>query len=138
MKLLYCQDCADITTPGESSLAPHRCRCKRHAVWWEDPLRGVVRVCDTQGHVALVRELDGAPAGEPRAWLLGIANSLLTFWSVATPTADQVQALIDDIPDSYLFRSTRSLILRFRPGQTGDSGWALPYGFGEPKCASST
>lgn len=131
MKALYCEDCGDIVAPHPQARVLRRCRCRRHVVWWEDPSRGVVRVCDTQGHVALVRELGGAPASKPKAWLLGITNFLLWFGGEQTPSAEEVQRIIDDHPDTYLFKKTRSLIVRFRPGQTSDSAWAVPEGFGE-------
>jgi hypothetical protein len=126
MKLLYCQECGDIIAPDAKALVTRRCRCHRHIVWWEDPERGIIRVCDSLGHPEVVKEMNGAPQGRPRAWLLGITNRLLFHPCPGPLSADEVERVIDAHENYYMFKTTRSLIVRFRPGQSSDSAWALP------------
>jgi hypothetical protein len=126
VKLLYCQDCGDIVAPDATALVTRRCACKRHIVWWQDPERGIIRVCTDSGHRLVVEALQGAPNGRPRAWLLGITNALLFHPCEGPLSADEVQKTIDAHDNYYMFKTTRSLIVRFRPGQSSDSAWALP------------
>lgn len=125
MKAIYCQLCGDIVAPF-GLRAPRTCACGAHSVWWENQERGLIRVCDNRDHPEAVKAYGGAPMGQPKVWILGITNALLSFPSDGTPTTDQVQSLIDQHPASYLFKSTRSLIVRIRPGQSGDSAWSAP------------
>lgn len=123
MKVIFCEDCGDIIAPYERARSPRLCVCKSHAVWWEDPARGIIRVAFVGGHPAIYEELKGRPPGRPRVWILGITNALLYHKGVGTPSADVVQELIEAHDDSYIFKRTRSLIIRVRPGQSGDSDW---------------
>lgn len=59
----------------------------------------------------------------PACWILGIHNGLLK-WEGGF-TAKIISQMLDDTPETYLFKIQRSLIVRFRPGETGDSSWAL-------------
>lgn len=131
MKAILCQDCGDIIAPLPKPRAIRLCNCERHAVWWEDPKAGQIRVCDMKGHKAKIEELNGAPAGDPRCWILGITNDFLHEPS-SPMTAERIQAIIDDHPSSYLFKQQRSCIVRFRPGETGDSAWASVLGLRDP------
>lgn len=150
MKCLFCEDCGDIIAPLPKKLEPRLCNCERHAVWWLDPERGVIRVCDlkakeqaarflraTEGKELLpadqiLREMAsafaGAPNGEPRCWLLGITNLFLHFklegLGRSEMNAGDIERIIDAHDDSYLFKRQRSAVVRFRPGQTGDSAWS--------------
>lgn len=115
MKLLYCQDCGDIIAPFRQKNKPRYCACTRHALWWEDPQKGIVRVYDKYGD-------DGQPI-EAKAWLIGMTNLWLQYPS-ETLTKEDYEAIIDAHDDYYLFKRQRSVAIRFRPGMTGDSGWA--------------
>lgn len=115
MKLLFCEDCGDIIAPWREANRPRDCRCGRHAVWWVNPSTGVLRVCDRQGR----------PNGWPnraRAYVLGITNALL--YMHGNMTAEKVGQAIDAHEDFYLFKQWRSLIIRIRPGESGDTRWA--------------
>ncbi len=118
MKLLYCQDCGDIVAPFREARKIRNCVCGRHAVWWEDPLGGVLRAHDRQGR-------EGWPGKEARAWVLGVTNTFLEFpWTMKAEDVDQV---IDAHGPTYLFRQRRNCIIRIRPGETGDTRWdSLP------------
>jgi hypothetical protein len=120
MKLLYCQDCGDIIAPYNDRLKPRFCECRRHAVWWIEPARGTLRVCDCS-----------YPGGYParaRAFVIGLTNLLLHYPSEDTPSAGEVQRLIDEHGDNYVFKTTRSLVIRMRPGGSSDTAWApLPH-----------
>lgn len=132
MKLLYCQECGDIIAPWSAANVVRYCNCRAHAVWWVNPDSGVLRVCRVYPPAVMTNMPEaerGMPCGNPRAWVLGITNLLLHFDRERTPDAQEVQDLIGQHPDSYIFKQTRSLIIRIRPGQSGDTGWApLPEG----------
>lgn len=117
MKLLFCQDCGDIFSPLPGAATARYCLCKRHAVWWTDPSSGQLRCHDT-------RAADKKKAGnwEPRAFILGITNALLRY--PFPQTEEATRHLIDQHDASYLFKQRNSLIVRFRPGETSDTGWA--------------
>src|SRR5690348_7334890 len=101
MKLLYCEDCGDIIAPWPKANRPRYCDCRSHAVWWVDPDKGILRVCATSGHPEVVKAYNGAPAGDPRAFVIGITNALLKYPGDRTPSAEEVQELVDSHPDSY-------------------------------------
>lgn len=115
MKLLYCEDCGDIIAPYRQASKPRDCICGRHAVWWIDPQRGILRVCDRHGAE------NGWPF-KPGAWVLGITNLLLHM--PGDMTAEKVEQAIDEHEEYYLFKRFRSLIIRIRPGESGDTRYA--------------
>jgi hypothetical protein len=120
MKLLYCQQCGDIIAPYRQVNKVRYCNCRRHAVWWENPAMGILRVCDT----------DGTPNGWPiqaSAYVLGLHNDFLQWPGRLDALA--YTEILDQTPDNYLFKQQNSVIIRFRPGETGDTSWAkLPQG----------
>lgn len=119
MKLLYCEACGDIIAPYREANNPRYCTCKMHAVWWKDPIKGILGVCDTTGRKT------GDFAGYPimaRAYVLGITNALLQM--DGQMNAEKVEQAIDAHPDYYLFKQWKSLIVRFRPGESSDTNWA--------------
>jgi hypothetical protein len=115
MKLLFCEDCGDIIAPWPEANKPRDCKCGRHAVWWLNPLTGLLRVCDRCGNE------HGWPQ-QARAYVIGITNLLLHM--DGDMTAEKVEAAINAHEDSYLFKRWRSLIIRIRPGESGDTSWA--------------
>lgn len=115
MKILYCEDCGDIIAPHPTPNSARFCSCRRHAVWWTDPRAGVLRACDTQG------SKDGWPF-IPRAYILGITNLLLHM--EGGMSAEKVEEAIEAHGENYLFKKWRSLIIRIRPGESGDTRWA--------------
>lgn len=121
MKLLYCQECDDIIAPWPKANEPRDCRCGRHAVWWIDPAKGILRVCDRHGR-------EGWPRAA-RAYVLGITNLLLQM--DGGMTAEKVEQAIDLHDEYYLFKRWRSLIIRIRPGESGDTRWAPLPGTGD-------
>lgn len=121
MKLLFCQACGDIVSPLRQSRRIRKCICGLHAVWWEEPQAGILRVSYTQA-------VDGKPIGNPSAFVIGLTNMLLN-WPSEKITAEDVTAMIDRHDDFYIFRKIRSLVLRIRPGESSDTAWApLPEG----------
>lgn len=110
MKLLFCEDCGDITAPNRDANVPRWCRCKRHAVWWTNPVTGDLRLHDRR-------------AANDRGFVLGITNAFL-YCPARTMDAPMIAAIIDRHPDYFLFKQQRSCIIRFRPGETDDSAWA--------------
>jgi hypothetical protein len=116
MKLLYCQDCGDITAPWPQANKPKYCRCGRHAVWWVHPSAGILRVYDKYGN-------EGQPI-EARAYVLGLTNAWLLASDHVDWTGDKSIEIADQHPESYLFKTRRHCIVRFRPGESGDTRWA--------------
>lgn len=121
MKLLFCQDCSDIVSPLPVADEYRRCRCGRHALWWSDPAAGTLRLFDAYCPPKWIEE-HKYPT-RPRAYVLGITNALLAYPGEGM-SKEIVQQLVDEHPETYLFRQQRSLIVRFRPGATGDTAWA--------------
>lgn len=132
MKALFCQVCGDIVAPFREVRKPRYCRCEMHAVWWEDAAKGIVRVCDTQGHEQLVVTRNGRPLGAPQAFLLGFTNLWLSM--PGTLEASDYADIVAAHEPSYLFAKMKSVAVRFRPGETGDSDWSRLPGT-EPKPA---
>lgn len=124
MKLLYCEDCGDIIAPFRQARKARWCVCERHAIWWENPATGVLRVHDSQGFK------DGPSTGWPytaRAWVIGMTNLFLGYPD--NLGAQDIQDIIDAHEDYYLFKKLRSVAIRIRPGESGDTRWAaLPEG----------
>lgn len=119
MKLLLCEVCGDIIAPCREPLKPRWCACERHAVWWVDPSAGILRVCDSQGRQH--GSLKGWP-GLAKAWVIGLHNSFLAF--PFKHDAESIAQIIDGTPDSYIFAKWRSVVIRIRPGESGDTRWA--------------
>jgi hypothetical protein len=120
MKLLFCQECGDIIAPNHQALKPRWCACERHAVWWLDPRAGTLRLFDRLSAKDI--EERRYPA-RPRAYVIGLTNALLMLDGQSL-NAEVVTALIDAHDDSYLFKRWRSLVIRIRPGESGDTAWA--------------
>ena len=83
--------------------------CKRYYVWWRDGARGLISVHDTLG----------VNIG---AFIIGINNAIFSLKS-DEPSAEDYQKLIDATPDTYLFKTRRSLVVRIVPGHSTDSKW---------------
>lgn len=120
MKLLFCQDCAGLVVPLDEKNQPTRCGCRRHAVWWSDPVTGELRVFDALTKFSEIRS--GRYHPRPRAYVIGLTNALLSCEQEALD-AQAIQELIDLHPDNYMFKRVRSLVVRFRPGESGDTAW---------------
>lgn len=117
MKLLYCQICGDIIAPFRGNLKPRWCLCERHAVWWVDGTRGILRVYDKEGPTVA-----GPAHYNQMCYVLGINNHFLHH--PGDINAEVVKQLDVECPDSYLFKRWHSPIIRIRPGYSNDTGWA--------------
>ncbi len=138
-KLLFCGACFDLVSPDPVNMQPRWCRCKRHAVWWRDGAKGLISVNDK-----MFFNRNGGDGGV--GWIIGIHNGLLTEGGVTAhgyraadkindppqyaeikgnlvTTKETVDALLDDTPDSYIFKRAMSLIIRISPGESSDSQW---------------
>jgi hypothetical protein len=121
MKVLFCQECGDIIAPYRQNKRPRFCDCGRHAVWWRDGNAGLISAHDT----LFVPPANTDPYATPRvpkAWILGMTNSFLNFPNFDM-SAEDIQAIIDSHPDTYMFKTRRTCIVRFRPGHSSDSRW---------------
>lgn len=124
-KLLFCEECIDIVAPNPSPREPRWCRCRHHAVWWEDPKHGILRVFE-EG--AEYRPLEEARQGwarklsPHRAYVLGLHNDFLAFPGVHSKQS--INEIILTTPESYLFRTQGTVIIRIRPGASNDTDWA--------------
>lgn len=109
MKLLHCAYCGDFISPYKTPKEPRWCQCKAYAVWWENPLTGVLRIHAKLGNYE-------------NAYVIGINNAFL--YLPEPISAEDVKRIDDECPDSYLFKRIHSPIIRVRPGQTNDTAWA--------------
>lgn len=110
MKLLFCQSCSDIISPNQDARHPRWCRCGSHAVWWENPFTGEIRVHHKR-------------AQRGGAMLIGLHNGILSAAEMRT-TRSTVEALLASTPDTYIFKQANSLVIKFAPGMSSDSAWA--------------
>lgn len=118
MKLLFCENCGDLVTPSKNPHFPKFCECRGSCCWWIDPKVGKFAVW--------------SQFGQKKVSVIGIHNALLTTpYPEITNESKTVEVgclqgatmshLIDETPNSYLFKQLRSLIVRFRPGFSNDS-----------------
>jgi hypothetical protein len=126
MKLLFCQACGDLVAPNPTARELRRCRCQRHTVWWENPFTGVLRIHDAQSswfsyenHPEIRRR---APSPAPAAYVIGLHNGLLSYEH--RHDSESIRCLIEATPDSYIFKTLRSLVIRIRPGESNDTAYA--------------
>lgn len=121
MKAIYCELCGTITSPGPKNFEPRTCSCGMHRVWWVDGGRGILKVQYMHVHTTP----EGGPLGRPKVWVLGISNSFLHHPSEGTPSKEDVELLLEQIPATYIFKKTMSNIIRIRPGQSSDTSWGI-------------
>lgn len=127
MKVLFCLDCGDMIAPLPKPRSIRVCNCERHAVWWENPQEGQIRVCDfgpISGRLSneLRAQQCGAPMVEPRCYLIGIDNNFLLYkGELGRKTIKQIA---ESAGATMMFRSWESCVVRFRPGETSDSAWS--------------
>jgi hypothetical protein len=117
MKLLYCEKCGDIIAPLRANNRARWCICGKHAVWWLDGSRGILRVHDTEDPEAIQYE-----GWEPAAYVLGINNQFLCY--PGEINAFVVRKIDQDCHDDYIFKRIHSPLIRIRPGQSRDTAWA--------------
>jgi hypothetical protein len=129
MKLLYCEACGDIVAPHRTAGTPRFCAGGCHAVWWVDPRRGILRLHERGGVWEAPR--DGQDPdyhawtrkrSPHRAWVLGLHNGLLHH--PAPHDAASIRGILEETPPTYLFKALGSLVIRIRPGESGDTDWA--------------
>jgi hypothetical protein len=126
MKILFAECCGDLVVP-ESAGKIRWCRCNKACCWWEDANAGKFACHSFFG-------IKGCS-------ILGINNALLTEPFVQRDSGyefgaiqkDVIKRLIEETPDSYLFKRVESMIVRFRPEFTNDTRfyYQLPAGVGE-------
>lgn len=121
MKALFCQKCGSIVSPPAKDLDVRWCDCQRHAIWWLKGERGIVRVHDIEGPTP-----EGPAAYNRRAWLLGISNELLEAPDHCTEDGEFYSECFEQRKETgvTLFQRYGTFIVRFRPGETGDSAYA--------------
>lgn len=132
MKLLFCELCSDIIAPEPVARIPRWCRCGKHAVWWEDPARGILRLHEKGGQWKPKNpEYAGGPDAQPgwqrkisvhRAWVLGLHNQFLGWPD--HHNRESIREIIARTPESYIFKTQETVIIRIRPGQSNDTDWA--------------
>jgi hypothetical protein len=89
------------------------CACGRHAVWWRDAYRGELSVHDQW------RGLDDEK-GRPAAFVLGLHNGWLQH-PLPTLCKEDYDQVLEETPDTYLFKKLNSVAIRIRPGHSSDT-----------------
>lgn len=114
MKLMMAHCCSVIVVPPPQASKAAYCRCSQCAVWWIDPRLGTLGI--------------HAPS-DRHASIIGINNSFLTepFRPMGEDeygliTKQQIQNIIRECPDTYMFKTVESNIIRFRPNYQGIAG----------------
>lgn len=137
MKLMFCGICGDVVSPGLTNRQPRWCHCGRHAVWWEDSQRGILSLHDSNDPYRTVADFGAF------AWVIGLHNGILIHGGLCSskefPVENRngvttkgnlltrkewVQELLDETPNTYLFKRANSLVIRIAPGWIFDTGWA--------------
>ena len=121
MKLMYCEACGHLIVPSYIDMVPTYCTCRRHAVWWRNGGLGLISVFDRE-RPKQPMSTEEADQWQPKAFIIGITNSFLLYPKEFMTGAD-IEEIIDDHDDSYLFKQHRSCIIRVRPGHSRDSQW---------------
>ena len=123
-KLMFCGECGDVVSPGLNTKEVRWCQCKRHAVWWDNPHSGQIRV-----HDSWMPERTGGDGGQ--AWIIGLHNGVLTFGGLIADhrknlltKKQDVEFLLSTTPDTYLFKTANSLVVRISPGSSNDTAWS--------------
>lgn len=118
MKLLYCLDCRNIIQPFVKNI-PRFCSCEKHAIWWENNNKVVV-YCKSMK--------------EKKCYVLGIHNNFLLMDEGQGLYKEQIQNILKNTPDNYLFKRWNSLIVRIIPGLSGDTQFTdkLPESYSKP------
>lgn len=115
MKILYAECCRELVVPDSKAMAPRFCPCGKSAVWWVDPLDGRLGVYSGYG--------------KEMVSVIGLHNGLLAekFKQLGDDgheygciQGDVINRMVEETPSSYLFKQVGSLVIRVRPGFTGD------------------
>lgn len=131
-KLLLCLDCGDIVNALEKE--PRICKCKRHGCWWKD---GFFVVYDYQRHEC-PKEIKHLCGYKPNHRVIGIHNDIFNIWNNGKELyKDQIQKMLDETSDHYLFKSWNSPIIVIEVGYTGDMRWA-DYGMDKQEMDQTT
>lgn len=124
MKLMFCGACGDVVSPGQQNYDVRWCACVRHAVWWVEATKGIIRV-----HDKLMPERNGGAGG--KAWIIGLHNEVLAGMGLAcepdvndVTTKGFVEMALENTPDYYIFKRAHSLVVRMAPGYTSDTAWS--------------
>ncbi|SRR6266566_382643 len=110
MKLMWSLCCATLVVPDARNRKIRWCECKKSACWWNDADAGLF----------VVHAEEGAPIPD----VLGLHNGLLTIPylpSFQMVQRGQIEKLLEDTPDTYLFKRANSVLIRFKPGISGDT-----------------
>jgi hypothetical protein len=97
-------------------------------VWWTDSSAGRLAIYDKE-----FTGRNGSPGG--LAWVIGLHNGLLATGGMVgavdnyVTRREDVEAILEDTPSNFLFKTANSLAVRFYPGSTSDTSWAdkVPY-----------
>src|SRR5262245_34183467 len=101
--MLFCERCAEIVPPSPLADKPRFCACRQAACWWVNPVDGIFKVW--------------AREGKESVSVLGLHNGLLfEELTHGLLRGDQIERLLAETAESYLFKQVNSLIIRCRPG----------------------
>lgn len=138
MKLMFCERCGELVVPSAKPRQYRPCYCGHHAVWWEDPQLGILRVYDATRNITTRTMADpegeeyeytGPPDGwASTVWIIGLHNQWMMHQLSGRKAID---AVLSQTPDSYIFKRDGSIAIKIRPGQSSDTAYDdLPAGWG--------
>lgn len=114
MKILYAECCGTLIVPDNQADTPRWCDCGKSSVWWIDPRKGILGIYSVNGI--------------PGVSVIGLNNSLLREPFTKMNDGREygciqgtiIKRLIEETPQSYVFKQVESLVIRVRPGFTND------------------
>lgn len=109
MKILYAECCATLVVPDKTPEVPRKCDCGKCHVWWDHQNRLVLHADDRS-----------------EASVIGLHNDLLRrdMGNNLVVFKTDIEDILSNTPDNYLFKKHGSLIIRVKVGVTGDIRWA--------------
>lgn len=108
MKLMFTLCCGSLIVPHPTNEVVRWCKCRKGACWWVDGAKGI---------------FDIYHENYSDVYGIGLHNGLLT-WPLDGSTmilSEDIKSIVEATPEYYFFKRLESLIIKFRPGATGDT-----------------
>lgn len=106
MKLMFATCCNSLVVPDLTANIKTACTCGQSSVWWEDPVAGKLVISSSFfGNVSVI----------------GLHNKLLTLPCNSYINKVQMEEILQNTSNDYLFKTMNSLVIRFKPELSSDT-----------------